>query len=211
MWFDKNLNSDSIKLIEQSDILEVRFSVMELETIIAFLVTISIALTGYLFTYFNNLRLTQRKDRLERINRQLKEFYGPLFAIDQASTISFKAFLGRYGQDGRNTLWTDKPTKEDLLAWQLWITEVLMPLNVQMQKVIIENADLLDEPEMPKCLVTFCAHVSGYKANIKRWEEGDFSYWWSVVRYPGEELHEYLRNTFLRLKTEQAEFLGISK
>ena len=67
MWFDKNLNSDSIKLIEQSDILEVRFSVMELETIIAFLVTISIALTGYLFTYFNNLRLTQRKDRLERL------------------------------------------------------------------------------------------------------------------------------------------------
>ena len=40
-------------------------------------VTILLAFTGYLATYFNNLRLAQRNQRLERVSKQLGELSGP--------------------------------------------------------------------------------------------------------------------------------------
>ncbi|MGW3123595.1 hypothetical protein ACWDBW_41915 [Streptomyces sp. NPDC001107] len=38
-------------------------------------VTIAVAFVGYLATYLNNLPLSQRQERLSRVNRQLSEFY----------------------------------------------------------------------------------------------------------------------------------------
>ena len=49
-------------------------------------VTILLAFTGYLATYFNNLRLAQRNQRLERVSRQLGELYGPLYGLTDAET-----------------------------------------------------------------------------------------------------------------------------
>ena len=37
-------------------------------------VDVVVAVIGYFVTYRTNLRLAQRNDRLERINRQLSEF-----------------------------------------------------------------------------------------------------------------------------------------
>jgi hypothetical protein len=51
----------------------------------AALVTIAVAVIGYIGTYGNNLRLAQRERRLERINRQLAELYGPLLARIEAN------------------------------------------------------------------------------------------------------------------------------
>ncbi len=47
---------------------------------IAVVVTIGLAFVGYVVTYLNGLRLSQRQERLARVNRQLGEFYGPLYA-----------------------------------------------------------------------------------------------------------------------------------
>ncbi|MFK0045124.1 hypothetical protein ACIQU4_13595 [Streptomyces sp. NPDC090741] len=43
--------------------------------------TVGLAFLGYLATYANGLRLAQRQARLARVNQQLSEFYGPLFAL----------------------------------------------------------------------------------------------------------------------------------
>ena len=64
-------------------------------------VTILLALLGYLVTYGNNLRLAQRKDRLERVERQLRDLYGPLLSTAEASTRIWNAFRGRYRPPGR--------------------------------------------------------------------------------------------------------------
>ena len=60
------------------------------------LVGVVAAVLGYFVTYGTNLRLAQRKDRLERINQQLSEFYGPLLALTQSSGQSWQAFRKRY-------------------------------------------------------------------------------------------------------------------
>ena len=59
-------------------------------------VGVVVAVIGYFVTYRTNLRLAQRNDRLERINRQLSEFYGPLLALTRSSDQSWQAFRKRY-------------------------------------------------------------------------------------------------------------------
>jgi len=44
---------------------------MDLKTVAILSVTIFVEIVRYLVTYFNNLRFAQRKDHLERIDRQL--------------------------------------------------------------------------------------------------------------------------------------------
>ena len=44
------------------------------------------------------------------------------------------------------------------------MTTIFMPLNDVREKIIIENAHLIVEEEMPQCLLDFVTHVVGYKA-----------------------------------------------
>jgi hypothetical protein len=181
---------------------------MDTKTAITLFVTVLLAVTGYLATYVNNLRLAQRKERLERVNRQLEKLYGPLFSLVRASTITWDAF--RQTATRRGPFWDSEhpPTAEEAAEWRLWMTSVFMPLNERMQVTIIEHADLLDEPEMPNCLLSLCAHVAAYQSVLKRWAQGDYSRNWSVINFPREELLLYTAQTFLRLKAVQAALLG---
>ena len=74
--------------------------VLDSKFIITTVVTISLAFIGYLITYFNNLRLSQRKEKLERVNSQLRELYGPLFALVNTSEIAWKSFRSVYRPSG---------------------------------------------------------------------------------------------------------------
>lgn len=181
---------------------------MDTKTAVTLSVTVLLAVIGYLATYVNNLRLSQRRERLERVNRQLEKLYGPLFSLVRTSTITWDAY--RQTSTLRGPFWNaeNPPTKEEAAEWRLWMTSVFMPLNERMQVIVIDHADLLDEPEMPTCLLTLCAHVSAYKSVLSQWEQGDYSRNWSVINFPREELLIYTEQTFKRLKAEQARLLG---
>jgi hypothetical protein len=77
--------------------------------------------------------------------------------------------------------------------------------------MIISKAQLLIEDEMPECLLKFCAPMAGYDVVIERWKQGDFREHLSVVRHPGDELHDYLQQAFTRLKREQARELAATQ
>jgi hypothetical protein len=171
------------------------------------IVTILLALIGYFATYFNNLRIAERKDRLDRINRQLSELYGPLLALIYSSQASWEVFRTRHRPNISFFKGDPPPSEADLAAWRLWMSEVFMPLNLQMEKVITEHADLLDELEMPQCFLDLCAHVSSYKAVLKKWEMGDFSEHKAVIKFP-KEILEYTTKTYQQLKFEQTKLLG---
>jgi len=183
-------------------------------TEIVALVGVCVAVIGYFVTYRTNLRLAQRNDRLERINRQLSEFYGPLLALTRASGQSWQAFRQRYRPPGSESFWISDPppTREDAIAWRLWMTTVFMPVHQRMMDLVLSRADLIEEPDMPSCLMALCAHVAGYQAVLKEWETAEISVARedniSVVNFPGRELAEYAATTFGRLKAEQAELLG---
>jgi hypothetical protein len=178
------------------------------------LIGVAAAVIGYFVTYLTNLRLAQRNDRLERINRQLSEFYGPLLALTRSSGQSWQAFRQRYRPPGSESFWKSDPppTKEDAIAWRLWMTTVFVPVHQRMMELVLNRADLIEEPDMPSCLLALCAHVNGYQAILKEWETGEISIERedniSVVNFPGQELAEYAAAAFSRLKAEQADLLG---
>jgi hypothetical protein len=177
------------------------------------LVGVCAAVIGYFVKYWTDLKIEQRNDRLERINRQLNEFYGPLLALTRSSGESWQAFRKRY-RPGGGSFWKSDPppTKEDAVAWRLWMTTVFMPLHQRMVELVLENAALIEEPDMPPCLLAMCAHVAGYQAVLKEWETGEISVARedniSIVNFPGEELADYAAAAFSRLKAEQARLLG---
>ncbi|MEU9466305.1 hypothetical protein AB0D78_06545 [Streptomyces avermitilis] len=53
------------------------------------ILTVGLAFIGYLATYLNGLRLTQRQARLTRVNVQLSDFYGPPFALLEANSRAY--------------------------------------------------------------------------------------------------------------------------
>ena len=178
------------------------------------LIGVFVAAIGYFVKYTTDLKLAQRNDRLERINRQLSEFYGPLLALTRASDESWQAFRRRYRPPGGESFWKSDPplTREDAVAWRLWMTTVFVPVQRRMMELVLEHADLIEEPEMPPCLLALCAHVAGYQAVLKQWESGEISVKRednvSVVNFPSQELADYAAAEFSRLKAEQAALLG---
>lgn len=180
---------------------------MDDKTFYTLITTILLAIIGIGAKYWNDLRIVQRKDRLERVNDQLKMLYGPLFALEQAGDMAWKAFRTLY-RPGKHFFINPPPSEEEAAAWRLWMREVFMPLNIQRETIIIENMHLLREGRMPDCFLNLCAHVAAYKPVLKNWEEGDFSQHLSIINYPVPTLRKYIESSFNALISEQISLLG---
>lgn len=178
---------------------------MDNTLIITTTVTILLAITGYIFTYLNNLRLSQRKDRLDRVNRQLAELYGPMFSLVHASNIAWAGFRKMHRPDG--AYFGPGMTENDYKEWRLWMSVVFMPINTKLYNLILEKSDLLIETEMPESLLMFCAHVAAYQAVLEKWNHKDYSEHLSVVEYP-MEMNYYAKDSYIKLKSEQENLLG---
>ncbi|PZT74301.1 MULTISPECIES: hypothetical protein [unclassified Streptomyces] len=161
-------------------------------------VTVGLAFAGFVITYLNGLRLAQRQERLARVNRQLSDLYGPLFAPTEANSRIFAAFLERNARaDGRSPFAHETPpTDEELAEWRLWVTTVFLPNIRAMRDLVLGHADLLREPVMPPLLLQLCAHVSGYEITAARWAQGGYEHHLSVVPFPAQEVAVYARRGF---------------
>ncbi len=183
---------------------------MDAKTIATLAVTVGVAVAGYLATYVNSLRLAQRKDRLDRLDRQLKELYGPLFALVHASTITWEAFVATYRSEGhfKGGPGVAPRSKADEPIWRHWMQEVFMPMNEQMIRAVLDHADLLEDKQMPECVLLLAAHVYGYQGVIKAWSNEDYSRHLSLTPFPGAELMRYAERHYSALKAQQSELLG---
>ncbi len=115
---------------------------------------------------------------------------------------SWEAFRSRYKPEG-GSYWDSArpPTEEEGEAWRRWIQQVFMPLNEKMEQLVITKADLLDSPEMPKCLLDLVAHVEAYSVVIAKWNAGDFHEHRSLINFPRPDLLQY-RGESLRSSQE---------
>lgn len=168
------------------------------------------AIIGLFISYWSNLRLARRKDQLERVDDQLREFYGPMLALVSASGGSWEILWDKY-RPGDREYWDANPTSEQAEAWRRWMSVVFMPLNRQMRDLIVNKAHLLEETEMPACLLKVCTHVSAYEPILERWSNGDFSEHAPEIPYPRSEIEPYAKNSFTKLKSRRGELLRRSR
>jgi hypothetical protein len=163
--------------------------------------TIMLALVGYLATFMSAQVLARRKDKLDLVNRRLNEFYGPLYVASQVGDIAYRSLLKKQGKTKSFPI-LDGEMKE----WMLWMTTIFMPLNDIREKIIIEKAALIIEERMPQCLLDFVTHVSGYKAVLAKWSEGDYSERRSTIGWP-PEFDVYVAQSYAELKAKQTHLL----
>ncbi|MFJ6569274.1 hypothetical protein ACIQNU_17795 [Streptomyces sp. NPDC091292] len=179
----------------------------------AAIITVGLAFAGYLVTYLNSLRLTQRQERLARVSRQLSEFYGPLLALTEINSRVYGTFSERHPRpDGRSPLQhgpDELPlTEEELAEWRLWVTGTFLPNHRAMRDILVNKADLLSEPRMPPILLEVYAHASWHEITVTRWEQGDLTLEQPPQPFPMTEMRRYVRENFDRLKQEQSGLLG---
>lgn len=179
---------------------------MDGKFLITTIVTILIAVTGLVAKYVNDLSIANRKDKLERINRQLKEFYGPILSLSSSSNATFIKFAStwknkKYYFDNDNTA-----SEKELAIWRNWMKSVFIPINEKIYEIIINNGDLIIENQFPDCLKDFCAHVQTYRPIVSKWEINEFTEHTSLLNYP-TELGKYIEQGYKYLKMQQAKLI----
>jgi hypothetical protein len=167
----------------------------------AAILTIILAFAGYLITFLTSRVSGRRAARLRLVDQRLNEFYGPLYVATVAGNIAYKTLLDKQGKKQCHPI-----RDEDLKEWMLWMTTIFMPLNDVREKIIIDNAHLIVEEEMPQCLLDFVTHVVGYKALMAKWAEGDFTERRSMIGWP-PEFDIYVERSYKSLKAEQTRLL----
>lgn len=170
----------------------------------AAVITVILAFAGYLLTYLGNRIMARHADHLRLVNQRINEFYGPLYVATIAGNIAYNALLKKQGKKRCHPI-----RDEDLKEWVLWMKEIFIPLNEVREKIIIENAHLIVEEQMPQCLLDFVTHVVGYKALMAKWAEGDYTERRSMIGWP-PEFDIYVEHSYKALKAEQAYLLHSS-
>ncbi|MFZ0305645.1 MAG: hypothetical protein WAL75_23350 [Terracidiphilus sp.] len=167
----------------------------------AVVLTVLLAFAGYLVTFMFTRMMARRADRLKLVNQRLNEFYGPLYVATVAGNIAYRALLEKQGKT------TCHPIRdEEMKEWVLWMTTIFMPLNDVREKIIIENAHLIVEEQMPRCLLDFVTHVVGYKAVLAKWGEGNYGERRSTIGWP-PEFDSYVERSYQALKAEQTRLM----
>jgi hypothetical protein len=165
------------------------------------MLTIVLAFAGYLFTFMSTRMMARRADRLRLVNQRLNEFYGPLYVATVAGNTAYRTLL-----DKQHKAQCHPIRDEEMPEWTLWMTAIFMPLNNVREKIIIENAHLIVEEEMPQCLLDFVTHVVGYKALLSKWAEGDYNERRSMIGWP-PQFDIYVERSYKALKAEQTRLL----
>jgi hypothetical protein len=189
---------------------------MTLQSILQFIVknptlatvtsTVFLAFIGYFVKYLNDLAIARRRDRLDRVNAQLRLLYGPLFSLTKATASVWISFRSKYKPGEPYFSQSRKPTEPELQAWRLWMSNVFMPLNRRMMDAIVSNADLL-EGEMPPEFQELVAHVAAYEVVLARWQVNDFSEYVSTNNFP-EGLAERVKRDYEQLRSTQRALLA---
>ena len=170
------------------------------------IVTALLAIFGYLAKYINDVQIERRKEQLELINKQINEFYGPLYIASVQGQMAFQALAKKLG---RRYIFIEgqQIPENEMKEWKIWLEHVLMPLNTLREELILKNAHLIREREVPSCLLEFAAHVASYKAMLKKWDAGDYSQYTPLINFPGE-VTDYAARSYRELKAEQLKLIG---
>ncbi len=166
---------------------------------------------GFITTYLLNRRMERQRNQLARVNAQLSQLYGPIYAITQSSGIAFREFTNRYDPmrlfDNPDADSDPRITDMQKASYRKWLGTVFQPNNKKILEILLTKTDLLIDGDMPASALTFFAHVAGYDVILQDWESGDLSSLFSLVDYP-EEFSLYISKAYKALQEKQSRLLA---
>lgn len=177
-------------------------------------VTILLALLGLVIKYLNDLYLARRKDELDRVNRQLKELYGPMNGWLISARLAYEEFYKFYpghiekfveeiDSEGEEAI----QAKKAVQAWVQVMTHVFVPAYLNVQEIIVSNSDLLEEDEYNDCIKVFILYALSYKVLLENWKVNDFTTYYYPRDFP-MEINKYAEDRYKELKRIQRRLIG---
>lgn len=180
-------------------------------TLLAGALSVLLAIVTYALNRYATLQFARRQARLDRVNRQLTELYGPLLSIFSVSKISIHSLRSklRPGQAKYFRGGVEPLSDSEYARWRLWLLHVFGPGNRHARDLIYDKADLLIDQEIPPCLLAWCAQTQEYEVIFKQWEDGDYSEPDATREFSefASELEDYLEHSYRALKAQQNELL----
>ena len=169
--------------------------------------SVMVAVLAFVLNQWGQARGERRQARLERVNAQLRNLYGPLKALTDSNEAVWRAMRASYLPDERIRRSGVASNEQDRREWNGWLTHALMPTNRQMRNLIVQNAHLLIEQELPEPLRTFCAHVAALEVELAR-GAAEVPTEPALIHHPGPRLAEYLDVAYASLKREQERLIA---
>ncbi len=175
------------------------------------LIAVIPAILGYVASYVDGIR----RDELDFRNKQIEKLYGPLYTLTQADNAAWAYFQALNAKSPYNfNSETIQPTPAQIAQWRIWMKNVFQPLNLQIEKVIIDNTQLVIGDRMPVSFQQLISHSEAYKAIIADWTESDArdpQTYTSTSKntvvgevYP-EQIVDCAQNAYLALKKRQSD------
>lgn len=170
-----------------------------------------VGLIGAGYAWVMTRREERRRWTLERVERQIRELYGPVVALIDAKQALWAAFSSNYRPaHGSAAYWTDDlPLSEaEKEVWRRWMRDVFMPTNLRLEALILGHMDLFESDTLPVHAVRLLEHVGAYRVVLQQWQDGNFERHISVINYP-EEFDAAMRAHYQALRLRQKRLLGL--
>ena len=133
------------------------------------------------------------KQKEDLIISSLEEFYSPILILIEISQRLRELYVKEniYEEDG----------VIDMNQWKNWISNIFMPINIRIYKIIKNKSHLIIETEIPQCIIEFCAHVEIYKIIVAGWETNRTLQFSPAIPYP-TSIVDYFRHSCRELKNQ---------
>ena len=172
------------------------------------------AVIGWLITWSLNRVEAARQRRLERVDRQIRDLYGPVYVRLRAMRELWDAFLAEHPRrHGEPSYFIDdgaSNTDDEKTRWCLWMSTVFLPMNREARDIVLANMDLFDGHEVPAPVLDFIIHVGGYDAIEAQWNSGDHSRYVSFINFP-REFEEFIGEQYKNCLARQGKLLTNSE
>ncbi|XP_039255317.1 uncharacterized protein LOC120332178 [Styela clava] len=129
-------------------------------------------------SFFLNARYeriqVQKEIKLNRIQSQIKDLYGPLYGNRLVSDTSYRAVmkshkgLKKYLSEARR-----KKDAEMIHCWRSYVWNVLYPLDKAAVDLILNNAHLIAQGEFPKEFEQLLMHAARMEFVMESWKNDD--------------------------------------
>lgn len=168
--------------------------------VIAASASVLVAVLAYVLNQRGQIRQEGRQARLARVSSQVRDLYGPLNAMVDINEQIWEAL-----RNSELPPQAERSPDAGMESWRRWRDGALMPANRRMRDLIVENADLLVETEVPQVLRDFCAHVTSAEIVLAAETEGRSER--PLIQHPGAAYVDYIHQTFVALKVEQQQLM----
>jgi len=164
----------------------------------AIIVLIS-GIIGYFIKYYINKRHQKLNRTLEYLDKQINEFYWPLYVLTNAGKTLFNEIFDKCDKTG----FVESPSsKKPVLEWRLWVEEIFIPMNERIEEIIFKKSYLVIEDTIDPCFIEFLDHSAQYKVLVKEWSLDVFLNFHTEKKYP-KALKTYIEDRLAKLRKEQ--------